>query len=109
MGGMNQGELDRNYRFTQRIVQNLNTNPVLPFEDGSVDVFSSAEGVNYLLKPLEVFTEMQRVLKPGGLVVMSFSNNFNRMKVMKAWRMVGRYERCAIALSYLRFTGFERY
>ena len=30
--------------------------------------------VDYLTRPLEVFREMHRCLKPGGLAVMSFSN-----------------------------------
>lgn len=30
--------------------------------------------VDYLTRPLEVFQEMHRCLKPGGLAVMSFSN-----------------------------------
>ena len=30
--------------------------------------------VDYLSKPVEVFREMHRVLKPGGKAIMSFSN-----------------------------------
>lgn len=33
-----------------------------------------AVSVDYLTRPLEVFQEMHRCLKPGGLAVMSFSN-----------------------------------
>ncbi len=33
-----------------------------------------AVSVDYLTKPLEVFREVHRVLKPGGLAIMSFSN-----------------------------------
>ena len=30
--------------------------------------------MDYLTKPIEVFKEMHRVLKPGGQAIMSFSN-----------------------------------
>jgi SAM-dependent methyltransferase len=46
----------------------------LPYEDNSFDVITNAVSVDYLTKPLEVFREMHRVLKPGGQAIMSFSN-----------------------------------
>ena len=36
--------------------------------------FCYTVSVDYLTKPIEVFKEMHRCLKPGGLAVMSFSN-----------------------------------
>ncbi len=46
----------------------------LPYEDNSFDVVTNAVSVDYLTRPLEVFREMHRVLKPGGQAIMSFSN-----------------------------------
>jgi ubiquinone/menaquinone biosynthesis C-methylase UbiE len=37
-------------------------------------VVTNAVSVDYLNNPLEVFKEMNRVLKPGGRAIMSFSN-----------------------------------
>ena len=37
-------------------------------------VVTNAVSVDYLSKPMEVFREMHRVLKPGGKAIMSFSN-----------------------------------
>lgn len=48
--------------------------PSLPYEDNSFDVITNAVSVDYLAKPLEVFREMHRCLKPGGQAIMSFSN-----------------------------------
>ncbi len=48
--------------------------PKLPYEDNSFDVITNAVSVDYLAKPMEVFKEMHRVLKPGGQAIMSFSN-----------------------------------
>ena len=37
-------------------------------------VITNTVSVDYLSKPIEVFKEMHRVLKPGGTAIMSFSN-----------------------------------
>ena len=48
--------------------------PSLPYEDNSFDVITNTVSVDYLARPLEVFREMHRCLKPGGQAIMSFSN-----------------------------------
>ena len=37
-------------------------------------MITNAVSVDYLAKPIEMFKEMHRVLKPGGQAIMSFSN-----------------------------------
>jgi len=71
--GMNEEELKRNPVLTEYIVQDLNLNSNLPFEDNSFQVITNVVSVDYLTKPLEVFKEMNRILKPGGLALMRFS------------------------------------
>ena len=71
---MNEEELARNPVLTEFAVQDLNSSPKLPYADNSFDVITNAVSVDYLNKPIEVFKEMHRVLKPGGRAVMSFSN-----------------------------------
>ncbi|XP_010940093.1 uncharacterized protein [Elaeis guineensis] len=68
--GMNEEELKRNPVLTEYIVQDLNVNPKLPFDDNTFDVITNVVSVDYLTKPIEVFKEMQRILKPGGLAIM---------------------------------------
>ncbi|XP_058215479.1 uncharacterized protein LOC131326642 isoform X2 [Rhododendron vialii] len=68
--GLNEEELKRNPVLTNYVVQDLNINPKLPFEDNSFDVITNVVSVDYLTKPLDVFKEMRRILKPGGLVIM---------------------------------------
>ena len=63
--GMNAAELGRNERLGEYVVQDLNANPILPFEDASFDVVTNVVSVDYLTRPLEVFKEMHRVLRPG--------------------------------------------
>ncbi|XP_073224588.1 uncharacterized protein [Cicer arietinum] len=55
---------------TDDVVQDLNVNPTLPFEDNSFNIITNVVSVDYLTKPLNVFKEMRRILKPGGLAIM---------------------------------------
>jgi ubiquinone/menaquinone biosynthesis C-methylase UbiE len=72
--GMNEEELQRNPVLTEFVVKDLNVDPKLPYGDDSFDVITNVVSVDYLTRPLEIFQEMHRVLKPGGLAIMSFSN-----------------------------------
>jgi SAM-dependent methyltransferase len=73
--GMNAQELEANKQLTEHFVQDLNTNPDLSqFEDDSFDVICNVVSVDYLTKPLEIFQEMHRILRPGGVSLMTFSN-----------------------------------
>jgi len=83
--GMNRAELEKNSFLNEFVVQDLNKNPKLPFEDSTFDVITNAVSVDYLMKPQEIFKEMARVLKPGGIAIMSFSNRCFPSKVSQIW------------------------
>lgn len=83
--GLNPLELLFNPTKTEFKVQDLNVNPTLPFNDSSFDVITNALSVDYLTSPLEVFVEMHRVLKPGGLSLMAFTNRCFPTKVVPIW------------------------
>ena len=83
--GMNKDELERNSRLTEFIVQDLNQTPKLPYEDESFDFVCNVVSVDYLNKPMEIFKEMYRVLKPGGRAIMSFSNRCFPTKAVAIW------------------------
>lgn len=83
--GMNREELQKNPILTDYVVQDLNASPVLEFPDNTFDVVTNCVSVDYLTKPLEVFQEVHRVLKPGGLFVNSFSNRCFPTKAIAIW------------------------
>ena len=56
---------------TERAVGDLNKDPTLPYADGEFDVVTNAASIAYLTRPLELFAEVHRVLKPGGLALVS--------------------------------------
>lgn len=108
--GMNAEELQRNPVLTDWTVSDLNRDPQLPFEDTTFDVITNAVSVDYLSQPLQVFREMHRVLKPGGLAIMSFSNRCFPTKAISAWTASGDSEHVWIVGSYFHYSvngGFE--
>lgn len=107
--GMSQDEVDANQRATKRIVRDLNEDPTLPFEDNSFDVITNVVSVDYLTKPLEIFREMGRVLRPGGRAIMSFSNRCFPTKVINIWSRTTDIEHIFIVGCYFHFSGaFQR-
>ncbi|KAL9443750.1 hypothetical protein AB3S75_017015 [Citrus x aurantiifolia] len=103
--GMNEEELKRNPVLTEYVVQDLNLNPKLPFEDNSFDVITNVVSVDYLTKPIEVFKEMCRVLKPGGLAIVSFSNRCFWTKAISIWTSTGDADHVMIVGAYFHYAG----
>jgi len=102
--GMNAEELRRNEALTEYEVQDLNQQPRLPYGDNAFDFVVNAVSVDYLTKPYEVFAEIQRVLKPGGLAVMSFSNRCFPTKAISIWTQTGDLDHIMIVGSYFHYT-----
>ncbi|MGE0083247.1 MAG: methyltransferase domain-containing protein [Desulfococcaceae bacterium] len=107
--GMNMAELEKNERLTDRIVHDLNTKPELPFASESYDAIICTVSVEYLIHPKAVFSEMARVLKPGGVAVMTFSNRWFPPKVIKIWKELSEFERMGLVLEYFSGTGKFRH
>ena len=63
--GMNEEELQANPALTRRVVHDLNADPSLPFSDDVFDVVLNVVSVEYLVRPVEVFREVARVLAHG--------------------------------------------
>lgn len=83
--GMNEYELSQNPVLTEFVVRDLNQEPKLPFDDESFDVVTCVVSVDYLNKPLQVFREIQRVLRPGGQCILSMSNRCFPTKAFQIW------------------------
>jgi len=83
--GMNAAELERNGQATHAVVHDLNTDPHLPFADASFDDATCCVSVDYLVRPLDVFAEVARVLRPGGRFVTTFSNRCFPTKAIRGW------------------------
>lgn len=103
--GMNAAELEANRQASVRVVQDLNRDPVLPFADSSVDAVLCCVSIDYLVRPVEVLAEAARVLRPGGVVALTFSNRLFPTKAVRGWLVADEEGRCAIAAEYVRQAG----
>jgi SAM-dependent methyltransferase len=84
--GLNEAELAHNPRFNHYFVQDLNDNPKFPLADQSFDAVLNTVSVQYLQYPEAIFSEILRILKPGGMAIVSFSNRMFYQKAIAAWR-----------------------
>lgn len=100
--GLNAIELQANSRLAQWLVHDLNDNPVLPFGSEVFDLVCCHLSFEYLLNPDLVMREAARVLRPGGRIVISFSNRWFPEKVTGIWLKLHEFERMSYVLSSLR-------
>lgn len=84
--GLNEQELARNPRLDHYFVQDLNQTPKLPLADQDFDAVLNTVSVQYLQYPEAIFTEIHRILKPGGVAIISFSNRMFYQKAIQVWR-----------------------
>ena len=83
--GMNAAELEANRRLTDRVVHDLNADPALPYGDAEFDGAAICVSVQYLVRPVEVFRELARVLRAGAPLVVSFSDRCFPSKAVREW------------------------
>ena len=103
--GMNPQELAANPQAAATIVHDLNADPRLPFESESFDAAVCCVSVDYLTRPVEVFRDVGRVLRPGGPFVVTFSNRCFPTKAVRGWLATDDAGRAGIVTEYFRRTG----
>ena len=86
--GMNEEEMKQNSILNDYAVVDLNARAdvKLPYEDETFNVVLCQLSIDYLIHPLEVMKEVGRVLKPGGKVVILFSNRLFIQKVRRLFQ-----------------------
>jgi SAM-dependent methyltransferase len=103
--GMNLVELAHNPALTEYWVQDLNAEPTLPRGDSEFDGVTICVSVQYLTRPVEVFAEIARVLKPGCPLVVAFSNRCFPTKAVAAWRYLDDQGHAELVAAYMKATG----
>jgi len=103
--GMNRDELDANPVLAERVVQDLNQVPALPFPDAAFDAVVCTVSVEYLTEPFAVFREVARVLVPGGRFIVTFSNRWFPTKVIRLWEGIHEFERPGLLIEYFLESG----
>jgi SAM-dependent methyltransferase len=83
--GLNAAELQANPRLNSHWVQDLNRQPLLELDDGRLDTALIVAGWQYLQQPEAVAAELLRVLRPGGQLIVAFSNRMFAQKASRVW------------------------
>ena len=105
--GMNAAEMADNPQLDDFVVHDLNREPRLPFRDDAFDAVVCAVSVQYLTRPIEVFTDVHRVLQRGGPLIVSFSNRCFPTKAVAIWQASGSDGHRRLAREYLERSGFS--
>jgi SAM-dependent methyltransferase len=105
--GLNEEELQANKQLSDYVIHDLNVNPKLPFNDNTYDTVVCTVSVEYITRPLEVFEEINRILKPGGYFLVTFSDRWFPPKVVKIWQEMHEFERIGLVTEY--FLASEKY
>jgi SAM-dependent methyltransferase len=103
--GLNEVELRENDQLTECAVRDINADPVLPYGDGEFDGVVMTVSVQYLTKPLEVFREVARVLKPDAPFIVTYSNRMFPTKAVRVWQALDDRERAVLIRAYFSRAG----
>lgn len=103
--GMNADELAQNRQARAAVVHDLNLAPRLPFAPESFDAVVCCVSVDYLTRPVEVFADVARVLRPGGPFVCTFSNRCFPTRAIRGWLASTDEQHLTIVSEYFRLAG----
>ena len=103
--GMNAAEMADNPQLSDYVLRDINADPSLPFADAAFDAVVITVSVQYLIRPLEVFAEVSRVLRPGGVFIVTFSNRCFPTKAVRVWRGSSDEDHIELVASYMHHAG----
>ncbi|MFC1835558.1 methyltransferase domain-containing protein [Thermodesulfobacteriota bacterium] len=105
--GFSEEELGGNQILTEKIIHDLNDDPTLPFEDNRFHAVINSMSVDRVTRPIEVFREVARVLKPRGFFIVVFSNRMFPPKAVEIWKRSSESERVDLVKDF--FNKSERF
>ena len=107
--GLNAVELAENPQLDHRIVQDINILPELPFRDSCIHTVVVTVSVQYMVHPVELFSEVNRVLEDRGSFHIIYSNRMFGTKAVAIWKALDDFQRGQLLTSYFAAsTGWEQ-
>jgi SAM-dependent methyltransferase len=103
--GLNLEEMQDNFDLDEAVVHNVNEDLALPFEDETFDAVLITVSAQYLTHPVETFQEVNRILKSGGVFIVSFSNRMFPTKAVRIWRVSSDRGRVDLVGTYMEAAG----
>ncbi len=99
--GLNGEELQSNKALTETVVHDLNADVALPFYDNQFDVVLCTVSVEYITRPLEIFRDVARILRPDGMFIVVFSNRMFPPKAVRIWKGAEEDRRVELVRNYM--------
>lgn len=107
--GLNEEEMRLNPQLHEYVIHDLNENPQLPFADATFDGVICTVSVQYMTRPVEVFADVARILKPGGPFIVTFSNRCFPSKAVRVWLATNDRQHMELVRYYFELAGgFEQ-
>jgi SAM-dependent methyltransferase len=103
--GLNRNELEKNKDLTEWVFHDINHDFHLPFQSEYFDIVVNTVSVDYMTHPIDIFKEAGRILKPGGLFLVIFSNRMFLEKAVKVWRESSEEERVILVEEFFDKSG----
>jgi SAM-dependent methyltransferase len=103
--GLNAPEMQDNPDLDEYVVHDANRDPELPFPDESFDAVVITVSAQYLTRPVETFQNVNRILKPGAVFIVTLSNRMFPTKAVRAWRMSSDRGRMDLVAKYMAAAG----
>ena len=103
--GLNAVEMQENPDLDDYVLHDLNVEPRLPFDDDTFDAVVLTVSVQYLIRPIEVFRDVGRVLRAGGPFLVIFSNRMFFTKAVRIWTVTNDEQKMDLVASYFQYAG----
>jgi SAM-dependent methyltransferase len=103
--GLNENELRQNKALSEHLIHDLNRDPRLPFPAETFDAVINTVSIDYMTRPVEVFSEVANILKTGGLLLVIFSNRMFPQKAVKVWKESNEEERVLLVKGFFQQSG----
>lgn len=103
--GLNAIEMAENPQLDEWVIHDLNFDSRLPFEDKFFDVALVTVSIQYMVRPVDVFTQVNRVLREGASFHVIFSNRMFFSKAVQIWRMLDDTRRAKLTRYYFEKSG----
>ena len=103
--GLNAAEMADNPDLADYVVHDVNRDIELPFADESFDAVVITVSVQYLTSPVETFRQVNRILKDGGIFIVTFSNRMFPTKAVRIWRYSTDRGHLDLVAAYLEEAG----
>jgi SAM-dependent methyltransferase len=103
--GLNRVEMKQNPDLDEIIIHDTNKDSPLPFADKLFDGAMLAVSVQYLIRPVQIFKEIARILKSGAPFIVTYSNRCFPTKAVAIWHPLDDHGHGKLIQQYFKAAG----